>query len=176
MSRTPRHTHTHTNSIYLAPLLLSSGGSWSRVIWRIGQESRLCVFTWNLSCGNSSPAFLLHLHPSLSVFLLTLPLCVCLQFQFLFTYNIFSTSGNSAAWHQRDKNQRWLWKLLSCCSGCGMCSISLSEVWLVGAMALHKFFFFHYKLKDKKLFFVTAFQNSHKRPHVPWSHLYSYFF
>lgn len=85
MRRTPHHTHTRTLHLFHPPPLR---GSRSPAIWRIGQESRLCVFTWNLSCGNSSPVFLFHFHHSLSVFLLTLSVCY-LQFQFSTLHIIF---------------------------------------------------------------------------------------
>lgn len=115
---------THTHTLHLSPPLFSSGGSRSSVIWWIGQGSRLCVFTWNPSCGNSSPVFLFTSIPlsfSLSFFLSFFSLSVCsrscyLQFQFHSTYNIFITAGSSTAEHQHDKNQHLLWILFRYCS------------------------------------------------------------
>lgn len=53
----------HTHSIYSHPPPLLFGGSRSLVICWIGQESRLCVFTWNLSCGTSiAPSLSLSLY------------------------------------------------------------------------------------------------------------------
>lgn len=43
MRGTPCHTHARSHTPYLTPPV-SSGVSCSSVIWRIGQESRLCVF------------------------------------------------------------------------------------------------------------------------------------